>query len=118
MQSSLRLVARTRRHLLTNSVPTRLAQPQLSRAFAISAAARMTTTDQGTKPAPPAPSQESENLRTGKEAPTFLGTQKRLPEFQLVDKVCLVSGAARGLGLTQAEALLEAGATGERQKRA
>jgi len=45
------------------------------------------------------------------EAPSFLGTQKRLPEFNLVDRVVLVSGGARGLGLTQAEALLEAGAT-------
>jgi NAD(P)-dependent dehydrogenase (short-subunit alcohol dehydrogenase family) len=35
-----------------------------------------------------------------------------LPEFNLKDKVILVSGAARGLGLTQAEALLEAGAKG------
>jgi len=43
--------------------------------------------------------------------PTYLGTTKRLPEFNLVDKVVLVSGAARGLGLVQAEALLEAGAT-------
>ncbi|KAF2751994.1 NAD(P)-binding protein [Sporormia fimetaria CBS 119925] len=34
-----------------------------------------------------------------------------LPEFSLVDKVVLVSGGARGLGLTQAEALLEARAT-------
>lgn len=35
-----------------------------------------------------------------------------LPEFSLASKVVLVSGGARGLGLTQAEALLEAGATG------
>lgn len=37
-----------------------------------------------------------------------------LPEFSLKDKVIVVSGGAQGLGLTQAEALLEAGATGER----
>lgn len=35
-----------------------------------------------------------------------------LPEFSLKDKVIVVSGGARGLGLTQAEALLEAGAIG------
>lgn len=34
-----------------------------------------------------------------------------MPELNLTDKVVVVSGAARGLGLTQAEALLEAGAT-------
>ncbi len=63
----------------------------------------------GKTPAPP--SAEDNNLQSGDEAPSFLGTTKRLPEFNLANKVVLVSGAARGLGLTQAEALLEAGAT-------
>ncbi|KAF6227054.1 hypothetical protein HO133_008495 [Letharia lupina] len=61
---------------------------------------------------PPAPPpQEGENMQKNTASASFLGTTKRLPEFNLTDKVVLVSGAARGLGLTQAEALLEAGAT-------
>ena len=60
---------------------------------------------------PKPPPQEAENLQKNKAPASFLGTTKRLPEFNLTDKVILVSGAARGLGLTQAEALLEAGAT-------
>ncbi|KAL8964785.1 MAG: hypothetical protein Q9183_004217, partial [Haloplaca sp. 2 TL-2023] len=61
---------------------------------------------------PPAPPlQESENLKKDSKSATFLATTKRMPEFSLTDKVILVSGGARGLGLTQAEALLEAGAT-------
>lgn len=46
-----------------------------------------------------------------KSGQASLGTAKRLPEFNLAGKVVLVSGAGRGLGLVQAEALLEAGAT-------
>jgi hypothetical protein len=58
------------------------------------------------------PLEEKEPADKTKPA-VFLGTKKRLPEFVLTDKVVLVTGGARGLGLTQAEALLEAGATGK-----
>ena len=59
------------------------------------------------------PQPPSQDLKGGnRPASAPLGTAKRLPEFNLEGKVVLVSGAARGLGLVQAEALLEAGATG------
>ncbi|KAE8394722.1 hypothetical protein BDV23DRAFT_147020 [Aspergillus alliaceus] len=44
------------------------------------------------------------------QADPCLGSKNRMPEFSLAGKIVCVSGAARGLGLTQAEALLEAGA--------
>jgi short chain dehydrogenase len=52
----------------------------------------------------------SQQKNTPNTTSAFIGTRRRLPEFSLADKVVLVSGAARGLGLVQAEALLEAGA--------
>lgn len=39
--------------------------------------------------------------------------KERFREFFLADKVFLVTGGARGLGLTMAEALVEAGGTGQ-----
>ena len=60
---------------------------------------------------PEAPIEEAAALRNSQKSGSYLGTAKRLPEFNLTDKVVLVTGAARGLGLVQAEALLEAGAT-------
>ncbi|PGH10285.1 hypothetical protein GX51_00042 [Blastomyces parvus] len=60
---------------------------------------------------PSSPPKEETNPMDDVKPKVYLGTKRRLPEFILTDKVVLVSGAARGLGLTQAEALLEAGAT-------
>ncbi|RYP03949.1 hypothetical protein DL764_004783 [Monosporascus ibericus] len=43
-------------------------------------------------------------------SPADSGPRGLLPEFSLKDKVIIVSGGAQGLGVVQAEALLEAGA--------
>ena len=60
---------------------------------------------------PDPPQDESAALKDNSQAGSFIGTTKRLPEFNLNDKVVLMTGAMGGLGLVQAEALLEAGAT-------
>ncbi len=103
MASILRLVPRASRLALRPR-----SQPTISRTF--SALPRLLSTPASRGPPTP-PEAESAALHDG-TTPTYLGTTKRLPEFNLVDKVVIVSGAARGLGLVQAEALLEAGATG------
>lgn len=56
----------------------------------------------------PAPIQE--RLPTGNEK----STRERFSEFDLQGKVFTVTGGGRGLGLTMAEALVEAGAQGAR----
>ncbi|OBT86645.1 hypothetical protein VE02_04422 [Pseudogymnoascus sp. 03VT05] len=48
---------------------------------------------------------------TAEKAANTPTTPTVLPEFSLAGKTVIVSGAGRGLGLVQAEALLEAGAT-------
>ncbi|KAL9117092.1 MAG: hypothetical protein Q9187_006377 [Circinaria calcarea] len=88
----------------------------VSRCVARAASSSLQNPPQGHPPetssrGPPAPPpKENDNLDENAESASFLGTTKRMPEFNLTDKVVLVSGAARGLGLIQAEALLEAGA--------
>jgi hypothetical protein len=62
----------------------------------------------GNPPVPP--KGESAGTKDTTRSGSYIGTARRLPEFNLTDKVVLISGAARGLGLVQAEALLEAGA--------
>lgn len=99
--NSIRLLPRSTTRALRSS---RRQLPSITRTF--STLPRLQT--QGS---PTSPDAETTASQKG-NSPTYLGTEKRLPEFNLVDKVVLVSGAARGLGLVQAEALLEAGATG------
>ncbi|CZR66537.1 probable sorbitol utilization protein SOU2 [Phialocephala subalpina] len=88
------------------SLPRSQSTSIISRSFSSSHPLNNATPTRGP---PEAPEAEAAALLKG-QVSTYLGTTKRLPEFNLVDKVVLVSGAARGLGLVQAEALLEAGA--------
>lgn len=98
MRSSLRAIPRAtaravRNPRISTSVRTRIAW-----------AAQPSST-----PNPP-PAPDVEQHSKARPPPVHIATTKRLPEFNLAGKVILVSGAARGLGLVQAEAVLEAGA--------
>lgn len=104
MSSSLRILPRAPR-MLGNSFRPQL--PVARKAFSAIAGLRTRQTSH-----PNRPKEEAEALSTHKSPGTYLGTTKRLPEYNLAHKIVLVSGAGRGLGLVQAEALLEAGATG------
>lgn len=111
MNTTLRALPRAASRSLHQQTTRRHSSPSIIRAFSQTPRRRDPTP---TRPPPPPPEAEAAALSKGGEgpAPTYLGTTKRLPEFNLVDKIVLVSGAARGLGLVQAEALLEAGAVG------
>ncbi|KAF1817453.1 short chain dehydrogenase [Eremomyces bilateralis CBS 781.70] len=63
---------------------------------------------------PPTPQKMPPNSTKGQDSkpqPSTSVTKQKLPEFDLSGKVVLISGGGRGLGLSQAEAVLEAGAT-------
>ncbi|KAK3899202.1 hypothetical protein C8A05DRAFT_37197 [Staphylotrichum tortipilum] len=59
---------------------------------------------------PPAPSTPIAFSRAFHQTKTQRDRSNLLREFSLKDRVVVISGGARGVGLTQAEALLEAGA--------
>ncbi|KAI9743628.1 MAG: hypothetical protein M1818_002944 [Claussenomyces sp. TS43310] len=107
MASLMRIRPRLTTHAVKSSCTARgpyLAIARVrARAFSVTAHAWSTPTH------PPPPPKEEQHP-TARPPPTYIATTKRLPEFNLANKVVLVSGGARGLGLVQAEALLEAGA--------
>jgi hypothetical protein len=96
----------TSRPTLQNNIRLRTSSVPLAKQARFSVSAHRRSQEAGSS------TPELDTAQKGNTTAT-IGTVKRLPEFSLADKVVCVSGAARGLGLVQAEALLEAGATGQ-----
>lgn len=94
----------------------RLARATLRVAPASSLAPRVAKAALCRQPTHEEPTQRSfhnTTARSVKRDPIQHSPAGLLPEFSLKDKVIVVSGGAQGLGLVQAEALLEAGAKGK-----
>ena len=110
MKAPLGLMPRATRRINALHVPaSRFYTRSFTSCRTLNASSTLENPPRGHPPSPP--STEWQNLQNNQVPSNVLGRTKLLPEFNLTDKVVLVSGAARGLGLTQAEALLESGAT-------
>lgn len=90
-------------NLVLRAPPARLLpRVGLTNSFAATKAARTASRVQAPRPL---------HGSAARRRPGFtLDSTGRLPEFSLKDKTIVVTGAGRGLGLVQSEALLEAGA--------
>jgi hypothetical protein len=94
---------------LSRATPRSIAGYVVARATAaLSSKTPYTSSPQASYTSSQAPRSDNQApLSTPKSSPKGI-----LPEFDLNGKVIVVSGGAQGLGLVQAEALLEAGAIG------
>lgn len=108
MNSSFRITSNLTRSLRQQC---RALAPRRPSALGASIVTRHISSSSNTKGTPVPTPKATRKASEGNEK-SLLESQRCLPEFNLVDRVVLISGGARGLGLTQAEALLEAGAKG------